>query len=373
MSIQPLGPGRYRAQVYRDGKNVSVGQILGAETERYGAAPGSSVFPSKAKAVQARAMARERLRTAVTRGPTVAEWAERWTTDPLYRRPKESTNLHNAERVRRFVEAYGDLRISQIGDEQVAEWLRDGKNRSTVSALRAMFNDAATRDAGRLVKDNPFAGLKLKRSPGNRYIDPPPEEMIWRLIVAARKQAGPGYGAWLQAAAFTGMRPGELDALRWDAVDFDAGRIHVREQFNATTRSFSLPKNGSKRWAILTPPAREALMSVPGESPYCFTTLRGGHWTASARAYHWKAVKAEAGWDRTLYLATRHFAGWYMRNTLKLDAEDVAIALGHRDGGELVRTLYGHLNEEAALERVARAYESMNNVRQLRPVREDGV
>jgi hypothetical protein len=37
-------------------------------------------------------------------------------------------------------------------------------------------------------------------------------------------------------------------------------------------------------------------------------------WTASARAYHWKAVKVAAGWGGSLYLATRHFTGWYMVN-----------------------------------------------------------
>lgn len=28
------------------------------------------------------------------------------------------------------------------------------------------------------------------------------------------------------------------------------------------------------------------------------------------------AIKVAAGWDGSLYLATRHFAGWYMVNVL---------------------------------------------------------
>jgi hypothetical protein len=46
--------------------------------------------------------------------------------------------------------------------------------------------------------------------------------------------------------------------------------------------------------------------------------------------------------EGSLYLATRHFAGWYMVNELEMSSEDVAIALGHQDGGNLVRRLYGH-------------------------------
>jgi hypothetical protein len=32
---------------------------------------------------------------------------------------------------------------------------------------------------------------------------------------------------------FEGMRPGELDALRWEKIDFQAGTILVDEQWNA--------------------------------------------------------------------------------------------------------------------------------------------
>jgi hypothetical protein len=37
-----------------------------------------------------------------------------------------------------------------------------------------------------------------------------------------------------------------------------------------------------------------------------------------------------------------------MVNVLELPSEDVAIALGHTDGGELVRKLYGHRDHERA-------------------------
>jgi hypothetical protein len=58
------------------------------------------------------------------------------------------------------------------------------------------------------------------------------------------------------------------------------------------------------------------------------------------------------------YLATRHFAGWYMVNVLEMPSEDVAIALGHQDGGNLVRRLYGHRDKHRALDRIVGAYAS---------------
>lgn len=57
-----------------------------------------------------------------------------------------------------------------------------------------------------------------------------------------------------------------------------------------------------------------------------------------------------------------------MVNVLDLPTEDVAIALGHTDGGELVRKLYGHRDRERALDRVMAAYERMASFTQMRLV-----
>jgi integrase len=121
------------------------------------------------------------------------------------------------------------------------------------------------------------------------------------------------------------------------------------------------PKNHLRREAPLTTHARTALQELPREGEFCFVSLRGEHWTPSSRAYHWKAVRAAAGWEGSLYLATRHFAGWYMVNELEMSSEDVAIALGHQDGGNLVRRLYGHRDKGRALDRIVGAYADRAN------------
>lgn len=363
MSVYRLPSGKWRAQLYdpRVGRNVSVSTILG----------GQGSFATKTEAKQARSKARVQLAATQQTGVTLVEFWQQWTSDPLFARPKASTNLHNRERTRGFVTAYGSTPIAHVGDLAVADWLRGGGHAGTVPALRAMFNDAASIKAGRVVSHNPFAGLRLGRSKGRRDQAPPSEELVWTIIGHAREIASPHFAAWLQVAAFTGLRPGELDALRWSRIDFASSRIEVAEQYNSKIREFTLPKNGSARLAPLTAPAKEALLALPRESEFCFVNLRGVHFTASARAYHWKAVCAAAGWTKTLYLATRHFAGSYMTNTLLMASEDVAIALGQEDGGELVRRLYGHRDKDQALDRVVAAYANTANVRPIRLARED--
>jgi integrase len=145
-----------------------------------------------------------------------------------------------------------------------------------------MFNDAASAKGGRLVRQNPFARLGVSRGPGRRHEQPPSEDEVWKLIRCARELASPSFAAWLQIAAFTGLRPGELDALRRVNVDLARSRIRVIEQFSAMARTFTSPKNGQTREAPLTEPAREAILSLPIEGEFCFAPIRGSHWTPAA-------------------------------------------------------------------------------------------
>ncbi len=286
---------------------------------------------------------------------TVREFWDWWTDDPWFARPKASSDIHRRERTKSFVARYGRLTLTAVDDQVVADWLRSGVGYASVMGARSMFNDAASIKAGRLVDRNPFEQLRLTRGPGRRHQQPPSERRLWEIVTAAR-EVQPSLAAWLQVAAFTGLRPGELDALRWDRILWERDRILVAEQFSAATRRFDTPKNHRQRLAPLTAPAREALESLPRTGEFCFVPTRGRHWTPSSRAYHWKAIRAAAGWNGTLYLATRHFAGWYMVNELLMSSEDVAIALGHTDGGDLVRRLYGHRDQHDALDRVVEAY-----------------
>ncbi len=142
MSLTKLPSGRWRAQVYDParGQNVSVSRMLG----------GSGTFATRAEAKRARELARTRLGEDLAKPVTLAVFWERWTTDPLFARPKESTNIHNRERTKAFVARYGTRPIDAIDDSVVAEWLAGGSRNGTVPALRAMFNDAASAKAGRV-------------------------------------------------------------------------------------------------------------------------------------------------------------------------------------------------------------------------------
>ncbi len=364
MSVQQLPSGRWRAQVYdpATGKNVSVSKVLG----------GAGTFKTKTAAKTARSDARKRLG-----GPgcdvTVADFRTRWITDPLFARPKESTNIHNAERTKAFTAMYGGIPIARVSDDVVAEWLAGGKRNATVPALRAMFSDAGSAKAGRLTNRNPFAGLGLSGEKGNRGRQPPREADMERMIALARELTPPSFAAYLEFACLTAARPGELDALKLDRVRWDDDEIDIVEQWSATTRTFTTPKYGPYKLALVGR-ARTVLtaMKRDSDSEFAFATIRGTHYTPSSRCHHWNRVRCAAGLGHvTLYLATRHYFGWYATNVLELPPDIVAQQFGHRDGGKLIAQLYGHQEGKVARRRIREAYDSAARVTPLRIVAED--
>lgn len=183
MSLSKLSSGRWGAQVHDPvtGRNVRVSKILGDDYATSAGAIGSRSFKTKSEAKAAREDARARL-SAPRSGLTIGEWATRWTTDPLFARPKRSTNIHNAERIKDFVTRHADVPLAAMaterGDAIVAEWLAGGRRNGTVGALRVFFNDAMSAKAGRLLSRNPFAGLGIAKTKGNKDKSPPNLEQM---------------------------------------------------------------------------------------------------------------------------------------------------------------------------------------------------
>ena len=347
---------RWRTRVSHNGKQVSAHTIIG----------GPVTFAKRWEAEQAEAQARDALLGKAQRGVTLAEWFETWSTSKLWQRPSESTNVHNRERCRKFVAKYGHLPIRSIGDDIVAEWIAGGQNVGTINSLRTLFGDARKKAAGTLISANPFSDLGLTKTHGRRDAQPPDEQTIARMIQIADQLCPPSFAAWLDVACWSAARPGELDALKWEDIDFQAEEIHIRKQWNVKLGKFTDPKHGSSRTIAMTPPVRRRLLSLPRESEFVFTTLRGHHYTPSTRSHHWNRVRCTAQLaESALYLCTRHFFGWYALNVLGEAPHTIAKHLGHTDGGELVRTLYGHADERIARDNIREAFRNVTPVTPL--------
>lgn len=117
------------------------------------------------------------------------------------------------------------------------------------------------------------------------------------------------------------------------------------------------PKNG-REWVVILPPV--ACAAVRGlvvwpDLPWLFVTPRGRMFTKNSHYHYWRPVRAAAGRPEMDFCELRRFCATHLLE-LGVSHADVAVQLGHTDGGRLVMETYGHPTEAGARERLKRAY-----------------
>jgi integrase len=149
-----------------------------------------------------------------------------------------------------LIPAFGDVPVEEITREAIEGWL-SGYRAKPSSRRKALVLMHGVLERARKVcglRLNPAAEVeKPATSPSGDIIVYSREE-----IMALVKAAGGGQdGALFLTAAFTGMRRGELLALRWRDVDFAAHAIRVRASYSAG--ELSTPKSGKVRSVPMAP------------------------------------------------------------------------------------------------------------------------
>jgi integrase len=283
---------------------------------------------------------------------TVAEFVERWLRD--FKRPRASTNRHNAYMVKPLVAEFGPVKMSDIPRRRAREWAL--RHRGSVPVVRAMFNDALNEEC---VTTNPFVNLRLDQRRGRRDLAALSEAEVRDLADASLQlfsAYGPTFRACVLFAAYVGLRPAEMFVLQWSDLDIAGSLIHINRSLG-NTGEITLPKNGLKRCVVLPPQAKEILLAMPRrvDSPYVFTTPHGQRFSKTSHYYYWRLLRLEAGRPRMAFYELRHFCATHLLE-LGLSHADVAVQLGHTDGGALVMSTYGHPSDEAARARVLAAY-----------------
>ena len=220
-----------------------------------------------------------------------------------------------------------------------------------------MFNDAI--NDGLHPGPNPFANLRLEQSRGRKDLIALTRGRAGRAVQKAldvHGEYGPMFRAMVLFAAYVGLRPGELFALERRDVGHD--EVTIRQNLDGTG-TLKAPKNGRERIVVLPPPARDALADVPArlDVPWLFVTPRGRRFSKCSLYYYWNPVRAAFGRPGMDFYELRHFCATHLLE-LGVSHADVAVQLGHTDGGALVMSTYGHPSEDAARERLKRAYEA---------------
>jgi integrase len=244
--------------------------------------------------------------------------------------------------------------MGDITRRQAREWAV--RHRANVPVVRAPFNDALDEE---VVTTNPFANLRLDQRRGRRDLNALSRPELDKLADAALDTLGdygPTFRACILFAAYVGLRPAELFMLRWTDLDFAGQEVRIRQSLGSTG-DVTLPKNNLARTVILPPPARQALGEMPrrADSPYVFTTSTGKRFSKTSHYYYWHAVRSAFGRPGMDFYELRHFCATELLR-MGVSHSDVAVQLGHTDGGALVMSTYGHPSEDEARERLRAAF-----------------
>jgi integrase len=194
---------------------------------------------------------------------TVGEYMDRWLRD-VKDTVRQSTHERYGYAIGPHIKpAIGRIKLKDLTSAQVRWFYRDrldyGLAPATVHKLHVVLHkalNAAVSDG--LIPRNPTASLKLPRII-KEEIDPLDQEEARRLLKAAD---GDRLQALYVLALNTGMRQGELLALKWDDVDLERGVLRVRRTLSRTGNAyvFSEPKTKKSRRTIkLTAGAVRAL------------------------------------------------------------------------------------------------------------------
>lgn len=159
---------------------------------------------------------------------TFGEWAEEWLGQLGHLKPK--TRLDYEMTLRRHVlPALADSPVGAIDKPAMKRFASDMTERGAgadsvriaVQVTRHVL--AVAVDAGAL-KANPATALRLARPAKAEKLFLRPEE-----VEALAQAIAPPYGTLVRFAAYTGLRAGEIGALRVKRIDFLRGRVEVAE------------------------------------------------------------------------------------------------------------------------------------------------
>lgn len=164
----------------------------------------------------------------------LSEYAERYFKGRLDRHEYErSTYATNMKHVRAWARALGDRPLGKITERQVLDaiegWFSDGRDATTVdkriTALNELFK-FAVRDGA--CSTNPLENVRRPKKCLKELNGVNDSKALAEVSDGIRRLPLEWPKVAFSIAIYTGMRRGEVAALKWSDIDFAAGTIWVR-------------------------------------------------------------------------------------------------------------------------------------------------
>jgi len=293
-------------------------------------------------------------RVAPTRH-TFGEWAPEWLAG-LNKRPR-TLDAHRYALDKHLLPRFRRRKLADITTDDVARLVadmqRDGYAGWTITGTLSTLSGCLGRAARRkLIPANPVAGLERAERPtvsnGQKRV------LAEKEIAAVLDKATDGFRPLIALLIFSGLRIGEALALKWEAVDYDAGFLHVTKQLTRGRELADLKTNSGQRDVVLIPQLAKVLkthyMASPRKQPEDFLFAapdgRGRDQRSTARAVERTLKRAGLEGQGLSSHNFRHTFASLLIVGLKLDPVGVAAQLGHSNPSTTLR-IYAHLFDRA--------------------------
>ena len=294
----------------------------------------------------------------VVTGATFADATAEWLRYVELDRQRKPSTLEGYRAIVRsqLLPAFGSRPLESVTTEAIEQWL------STMGGAASSRTKALVLLHGILKRARKVWGIHLnaaaevekpplKRSGDIQVFSP---EEVWSLVRCAASERD---AAIYLTASFSGLRLGELLALRWRDVDFAGSIIRVRASYAAG--ALTTPKSGKVRAVPLAPDVATVLAQLGqrehwvGEDDLVFCGETGGYLDGSALRRRYKLALAAARLRALRFHDLRHTFG--TRMIAKADIRRVQEWMGHADIQTTMRYLhYAPRAEDARL--VAEAF-----------------
>jgi integrase len=274
------------------------------------------------------------VRTGATFAQASAEWL-RWQEQDRQRKRSTLDDYRSAVRVH-LDPAFGDLQLEEITPRRADDWRRsllDAGRLSNRSINKLLVLLHGILERGRKVwglRENPLRDVERQPLVRRAHIDVYSTKEIRALMRSAASQQD---RAIFQTAAFTGLRMGELIALRWRDVDLELRTIRVSASYSH--RQLTTPKSGKGRAVPIIAPVARTLnrlrrrRHMTGPDDLVFPGPLGGYLDDSALRRRYKTARDNAGLRPMRFHDLRHTFGTHAIRTA--DPRELQEWMGHTD------------------------------------------
>jgi len=302
------------------------------------------------------------LRTGATFADAAVEYL-RYVEEDRGRKPSTLRGYRSAIDAH-LLPAFGSMAVEDVTTEVIERWIAgfDGSTRTRNKLLIQLHGilGRAKRIYG--LAGNAASEVEKFQQKSSGDIEVFSPEEVRALVRAAASEQD---AAVFLTAAFTGLRMGELLALRWRDVDFAGSVVRVRASYYLG--QLTTPKSGKVRSVPMAPDVASALAQIgqrvdwTGDEDLVFCGDAGTYLDGSALRRRYRAALSAAGLRPLRFHDLRHTFG--TRMIAKADIRRVQEWMGHADVQTTMRYLhFAPRDEDAALVAEAFALETTRDV-----------